>query len=196
LEQQLSEKDNHYEELKATAAASQAKYLQLERHFLSNEDRYERRCRELESDNTRLHAVIEFQQKRLRLQPLVSFFDNVLLSNKVWQQQKELTRVKGALAEREQNIRSYAFINFRDRLLVSNIVWKQQRQMKKLREDSEKVKQGRVRAVARAAKQMVRDTRKEGMIEELVKGLIEDIEKGKKRERELKDRYNKDVQKL
>ncbi|KIK61607.1 hypothetical protein GYMLUDRAFT_567662 [Collybiopsis luxurians FD-317 M1] len=196
LERQLSEQELRYEELKLVSAASQAKYLKLERYFLANEQQYERRCAELESDNARLRNLIRAQQNTLRLQPFVSFLDRLLLVNKLLRQRKDLVRLKEVLAEKEQDIRSKAFIAFRDRVLVANLVWKQQKQLKLLKEEAETLKRGRVRAVTRSAKQMVLDTRREGMVDELVKGLIEDIERGKRRERELKEKYEQDIEEL
>ncbi|KAJ3865871.1 hypothetical protein EV359DRAFT_37801 [Lentinula novae-zelandiae] len=217
LEQQLTEKESHYQELRLVAAASQAKYLQLERQWLEDERRYERQCTELESENARLQenirshdtsakTLVVFQRKTEeeragRVHPLfVSFLDRLLLANKIWQQQKELQRMRGALAEKkaekEQIMRANAFATFRDRLIAANMVWRQQREMKKLkeernmmREEADRVKQGRVRAVARSAKQMVVDTRKEGMVEELVNDLVADL----KRERE---KHEREVEKM
>ncbi|KAJ4473669.1 hypothetical protein J3R30DRAFT_3296432 [Lentinula aciculospora] len=216
LERQLAEKDVHYKELRLVAAASQAKYLELERQWLANERRYERRCAELESENMRLQEnalthddtntkdLVVFQRKVARAEqvhPLfVSFLERLLLANKVWQQQKELEKAREALAEKEaeknQVLRANAFATFRDRLIAANVVWRQLRELKKLRdekdmmkEEAERVKQGRVRAVARSAKQMVVDTRKEGMVEELVYGLVEDL----KREKERHDRETEEM---
>ncbi|KAE9399896.1 hypothetical protein BT96DRAFT_675949 [Gymnopus androsaceus JB14] len=171
LERQLVRQQRDYRQLQLVTASSQAKYLQLERRFLSNEEQYERRCAQLESDNARLQDLVDSQNKELRVQPFVYFFDKLLLANKMWKQQKDLAQAKSALVEREQEIRTHAFRNFRDRVLAANLVWKQQTQMKKLREEAERIKKGRVRAVTRSAKQMVLDTRKDGLIEELVKGL-------------------------
>ncbi|KAJ4000860.1 hypothetical protein F5050DRAFT_1728332 [Lentinula boryana] len=217
VERKLAEKEGHLRELKLVAAASQAKYLQLERQWLANERTYERRCAELESknvqlqENARVHDtngmdVVAFQRKADRadqVHPLfVSFLDRLLLANKVWQQQKELQRAKEELAEqkaeKKKTMRANAFAMFRDRLIAANVVWRQQREMKKLREDmnnvkedAESVKRGRVRAVARSAKQMVVDTRREGMVEELVNGLVEDL----RRERTLNEKKVEDMNK-
>ncbi|KAF5352876.1 hypothetical protein D9757_012104 [Collybiopsis confluens] len=194
LAYQLSEQQARYKELRLVAAASQAKYLKLERHFLSNEERYERRCAELESDNARLQSQIEAQQHTLRLQPFVSFLDRLVLANKLLRQEKDLARMQETLGERERTLRSNAFMTFRDRVLVANLVWRQQKQIKLLKDEAESLKRGRIRAVTRSAKQMVLDTRREGMVDELVNGLIKDIESGKRRERELKEKYDQEVE--
>ncbi|KAJ3968210.1 hypothetical protein EV361DRAFT_927043 [Lentinula raphanica] len=214
VERELAQTEGHYKELQLVAAASQAKYLQLERQWLANEKRYERRCAELESKNAQLEAdarvqdndgmdVVPFQRKANpadQVHPLlVSFLDRLLLANKAWQQEKLLQQATERLAEQEAEkekiIRANAFATFRDRLIAANIVWRQQRELKKLREEISKVKEeaelvkrGRIRAVARSAKQMVVDTRREGMVEELVNGLVEDLRREKENsEKKIED---------
>jgi len=194
LEQELVQKDRDYKGLKLATAASQAKYLHLERHFLSNEAQYEHRIAELESNNAQLRDLVEAQQKEHRLKPFVFFVDRLLVANKMWQQQRELVKTKSLLAQKEREIRSRAFANLWDRLLAANLVWKQQRRMREMREEAEKMKKGRVRAVTRSAKQMVLDTRKDGLVEELVKGLIEDVQRAKERENQLKESHEREIQ--
>ena len=54
-------------------------------------------------------------------------------------------------------------------MLLSNQIWKMQRQIDELIAEGEKMKRSRVAAVARAAKQMASNVRKERLLEEFVK---------------------------
>ena len=57
-------------------------------------------------------------------------------------------------------------------MLLSNQIWKMQRQIDELIAEGEKMKRSRVAAVARAAKQMASNVRKERLLEEFVKVLL------------------------
>ncbi|KAG7085554.1 hypothetical protein E1B28_003111 [Marasmius oreades] len=190
LEGRLADRKKQYDDLKSIAAASQAKYIQLERNFLSNEDQYEQRCRRLEEENTKLVA----RQRSDIIQPLGLFIERLIMMNKVWQQEREINRLQTCLVKRNKYISGAAFEGFRDRVLLWNAIWKREGEMRVILGENARMKHNMVRSITNAAKKMVLDTRREGMIEELVKELVTEVENGKKERKALKDRYEVNIQ--
>ncbi|KAF9267097.1 hypothetical protein L218DRAFT_817001, partial [Marasmius fiardii PR-910] len=195
LEGRLAEKEKQYSDLKSIAAASQAKYIQLERHFLSNEEQYERRCRRLEEENRKMVAKRRSEPDMI-VQPLGLFIERLILMNKVWQQEKKIVRLQTALGKRNRYISTTAMDGFRDRILLWNAIWRKEGQMRIVLDENARMKHNMVRSITNAAKKMVSDTRKEGMIEELVKELVTEVEDGKKELKALKDKHELEIQEV
>ncbi|EEB86832.1 hypothetical protein MPER_16065, partial [Moniliophthora perniciosa FA553] len=199
LEQKLAAKERQYDDLKSLAAASHAKYIQLERHFLSKEEHYERRCRELEEANQSLCSHIQAkkqEQHQIDLRPFALFAERLLMMNRVWQQEKNIGSLRTSLVVRKKALNENAFEGFRDRLLLSNVIWRQQFELGKIKMENQRLRQNMIRGITKAAKQMVLDTRREGLIEEFVKDLIDELDAGKKALAVLKDQHEQDVMEI
>ncbi|KAK1232876.1 hypothetical protein PQX77_003989 [Marasmius sp. AFHP31] len=195
LEDKLTEKQGQYDDLRSSSAASHAKYIQLERHFLWNEEQYELRCRRLEEENRKM--VVKQRQPDITLvQPIALFMERLVVMNKLWKQEKEISRLRKCLANRNQKIDNAAMEGFRDRLLLWNAVWKDQGKMRLLEEENTRLKNSMARSVTNAAKRMVLDTRREGMIEELMKELVTEIEDNRKEMNTLKERHEWEVREI
>ncbi|KAL0566821.1 hypothetical protein V5O48_015185 [Marasmius crinis-equi] len=196
LEGRLTDKQKQYDDLRSSAAASHAKYIQLERHFLSNEEQYEQRCRRLEEENKKLMVKRRQHEVDITIQPLALFMERFLLMNKLWRQEREIARLQTSLADRDRNISGAAFDGFKDRLLLWNTIWRKQGEMRLVLEENARMKQNMVRSITKAAKKMVLDTRREGMIEEMMDELVTEIEDGKKEMKALKARHELEVQEI
>ncbi|KAF5345011.1 hypothetical protein D9758_010434 [Tetrapyrgos nigripes] len=193
LEHQLAVRDSQYEDLQSTTATSHAKYLRLEKHYISNEERYRGQCEELEQRNTLLKSHYEQRRKDFRLLPITLFTERLILANKMWQQKKVTNETQNQLVLREKQVNRNAFEAFGDKLLLSNVIWRQQTELKGLREEVEKLKKGRIRAISSQAKRMVVDTRREGMVGELCKDLTREVEEEKRKVVELQEQHGKEV---
>ena len=91
---------------------------------------------------------------------------------------------------------SNAFKAFCDRLILSNNVWKLEKEVSQLTAETEMIKRSRVAAVTRAAKQMVLDVRKEGLIEEFVKELIIDLEECRETIKSLRAAHELEIEEM
>ncbi|KAK7047755.1 hypothetical protein VNI00_006083 [Paramarasmius palmivorus] len=201
LEDKLTTTQRQYTSLQTIAAASHAKYIQLERHFLAKEDSYERKCRELEDALALAHNKKHSHHHDLR--PFMLFAERLLTMNRVWQQAKSLDTLRTSLSERKKAIHANAFEGFRDRLILSNMVWRQQAQLSHLSQleaantqlgaENTRLRQNLVRGITKAAKQMVLDTRREGLIEEFVVGLLGDLDSARREMKEVKERYEEEI---
>ncbi|KAK7469261.1 hypothetical protein VKT23_003746 [Stygiomarasmius scandens] len=196
LEHQLAVRDSQYEDLRAATAASHAKYLKLEKHYISNEERYQRQCVELQQRNTTLVTHFDARRKEMRLLPLTLFAERLLLANKMWQQKRVMSETRNQLVLREKQLGQNVFESFADRLVLSNMVWRQQKELKELKEEAEKLKRGRIRGITRQAKRMVIDTRREGMVGELVRDLTKEVEEEKQKVLQLQEQHAKEVQSI
>ncbi|KAL0066968.1 hypothetical protein AAF712_005957 [Marasmius tenuissimus] len=195
LEDKLTEKQRQYDDLCSSSAASHAKYIQLERDFLLNEKQYELRCRRLEEENRKM--IVKQRQPEITLvQPIALFMKRLVVMNKLWKQEKEISRLRKCLASRDQKIDNAAMEGFRDRLLLWNAVWKDQGKMRLLEEENARLKNSMARSITNAAKRMMLDTRREGMIEELMKELVTEIEDSRKEMSVLKERHELEVREI
>jgi hypothetical protein len=122
-----------------------------------------------------------------------NFCERLLLMNRVWKQQREIKGLRDTLRSTKASKCSNAFQAFCDRLLLSNQIWKMQRQIDELIAEGEKMKRSRVAAVTRAAKQMVLDVRKERLLEEFVKDLIQELEESKRVVGEMKEVHEHEI---
>ncbi|THV00802.1 hypothetical protein K435DRAFT_776282 [Dendrothele bispora CBS 962.96] len=196
LEHQLVVRDSQYEDLRVSAAASHVKYLQLEKHYISNEERYHRQCVELQQRNTALVTHFDTRRKEMRLLPLTLFAERLLLANKMWQQKRVANETRNRLVLKKKQLDQSVFDSFRDQLVLSNEIWRQQKELKEVKEEAEKIKRGRIRAITRQAKRMVIDTRREGMIGELVKDLTKEVQEEKQKVLKLQEQHAEEVRSI
>ena len=125
-----------------------------------------------------------------------NFCERLLLMNRVWKQQREIKGLRDTLRSTKASKCSNAFKAFCDRLLLSNQIWKMQRQIDELIAEGEKMKRSRVAAVTRAAKQMALDVRKERLLEEFVKDLIQELEESKRVVGKMKEAHEHEILEL
>ncbi|KAG6810109.1 hypothetical protein H0H92_013272 [Tricholoma furcatifolium] len=104
-----------------------------------------------------------------------AFCERLLLTNKIWKQEKELKDLRAASAKKSRAQCDAALNGFCDQLLLWNRIWKLEREAAELVKEKDRIQRERVSAVTRAAKRMVQDVQKERMVEELVKDLVKEM---------------------
>ncbi|KAF8063300.1 hypothetical protein FPV67DRAFT_1505924 [Lyophyllum atratum] len=125
-----------------------------------------------------------------------AFCDRLLLTNRIWKQEKELKALRAAATAKTQAQSDTAFKTFCEQLLLWNKIWKLEREAVTLAEEKERIQRERVAAVTRAAKRMVLDVQKERLVEEFVKDLIGDVAAAKAEVWELRVEHEKEVQEI
>lgn len=122
-----------------------------------------------------------------------AFCERLLLMNHMWRQEKQIKALRIALCSEKASKKDGAFKSFCDRLLLSNSIWKMEKEITRLMLEAEKIKRSRVAAVTRAAKQMVLDVRKERLIDEFVKDLIQEVSEGKETVSSLRAAHEREI---
>ncbi|KAG5637473.1 hypothetical protein H0H81_004444 [Sphagnurus paluster] len=118
-----------------------------------------------------------------------AFCERLLLTNRVWQQERELKAAREARA-------AYAFSNFCEQLLLWNRVWALERAGNALAEEKARVERARAAAVTRAASRMVCEVQRERMVEEFVKELIAEAKEARQELEELKSGHEREVREM
>ncbi|GLB42700.1 hypothetical protein LshimejAT787_1201490 [Lyophyllum shimeji] len=119
-----------------------------------------------------------------------AFCDRLLLTNRIWKQERELSALRASLASSTKRSRATAFHTFCEQLLLHNRIWQLERAAAALREENARVRREREKAVTRAARRMVCDVQKERMVEEFVKDLIGEVKSERERcEREVRGQW-------
>ena len=125
-----------------------------------------------------------------------SFCERLLLTNRIWKQEKEMKELRVSLESKTNTKPTAAFKTFCDQLIMWNRVWKLEKEVKLLVAEGEKMKRSRVMAITRAAKQMVLDVQKERLVEEFVKDLIEEVEESKRDMKSLRKSHEKEIEEV
>ena len=139
----------------------------------------------------------EPSQPRKGITPEFALFcERLVAEDKLRKQRQAIKSLRHSLNDARASNSSTAFQAFCDRLLLSNQIWKLQKEVDALTAETDKVQRARVVAVTRAAKQMVHDVRKERMIEEYVKELLEELGDCKRTIAEMKERHETEIQEM
>lgn len=125
-----------------------------------------------------------------------SFCENLLYTNRVWKQQREIRTLRESLKATEEAKSSNAFKSFCDKLLLTNRIWKLERQVEELTAEGERNKRARVSAITHAAKRMAMDVRKEAMIEEFVLELLKELRENEQALAELREAREMEVREM
>ncbi|KAH0580568.1 hypothetical protein H2248_002064 [Termitomyces sp. 'cryptogamus'] len=152
--------------------------------------RRDRRLRVAASRDTKPSRIQRFQPSC----EFTAFCDQLLLTNKIWRQEKELKALRAASDAKSCASRSTAFTTFCEQLLLWNRVWQLEREAAELVQEKERIRRERVAAVTRAAKRMVQDVQKERMVEEFVKDLIEEVGTTKAEMGSMKEKHEREVE--
>ncbi|KAG5221383.1 hypothetical protein IMY05_C4420000500 [Salix suchowensis] len=122
-----------------------------------------------------------------------SLCDRLVLTNTVWEQQKELKTLRSANWTKEQAHARSTFAAFTDRLLLQNRIWQQERQISELRASCERLKKAQESMITRTAEKMMVDVRKEGLVEDFVMDLIAELEASKKEILSVRESYEREI---
>ncbi|KAF8876065.1 hypothetical protein BD779DRAFT_1561454 [Infundibulicybe gibba] len=154
--------------------------------------------RPIPSRHSRRHSAPEFRDRHQRApsKAFTTFCERLLMMNRLWKQEREIKALRASLESSQSAKNTNAFDAFCERLLLSNQIWKLERQVKDLHEAGEKMKRARVGVITRVAKQMVLDVRKEGLIEEFVKDLIEEVDTGKRDMAALRLEHEREIEEI
>ncbi|KAG6889469.1 hypothetical protein C0995_000996 [Termitomyces sp. Mi166 len=148
----------------------------------------------------RLPSLLDIKPSRTHIsQPsyeFTAFCERLLLTNKIWKQERELKDLHAASQAKSRAQRSTAFTTFCEQLLLWNRIWKLEREAVELVREKERVQRERTAAVTRAAKRMVQDVQKERMVEEFVKDLIEEVETTKAEIGSTKKKHEREVEEI
>ncbi|KAG6852895.1 hypothetical protein C0991_008345 [Blastosporella zonata] len=125
-----------------------------------------------------------------------AFCERLLLTNKIWNQEKELKSLRAASAEKTRAGKEAAFNTFCDQLLLWNRIWKLEKEVAEVVREKERIQRERVAAVTRAAKRMVHDVQKERMVEEFVKGLLEEMGTAKAEVGSLQAQHEREMEEI
>ena len=177
------------------ASAKHAKYIEPEHHLIAN-DLLDKDNAELKRKNAHLTSTLASMDKDRKDNAFTRFRERLLLTNEVWQHEKEIKVLRAALESTKKAMRENAFAAFCDRLLLTNRVWKQEREIKGLQDGGERMKRARIAGIQGIARRMVLDVRKENLIEELVKDLIEEVEVSKREVTMLHSAHKREVEEI
>lgn len=122
-----------------------------------------------------------------------SLCDRLVLTNTVWEQQKELKVLRSVNRTKEQAHARSTFAAFTDRLLLQNRIWQQERQISELRASCERLKKAQESMITRTAEKMMVDVRKEGLVEDFVMDLIAELEASKKEILSVRESYEREI---
>ncbi|KAF4565393.1 hypothetical protein EYR36_001964 [Pleurotus pulmonarius] len=122
-----------------------------------------------------------------------SLCDRLVLTNTVWEQEKELKVLRSVNRTTEQAHARSTFAAFTDRLLLQNRIWQQERQISELRSSCERMKKAQESMITRTAEKMMVDVRKEGLVEDFVVELIAELEASKKEALSLRESYEREI---
>ncbi|KAG6843911.1 hypothetical protein H0H87_011721 [Tephrocybe sp. NHM501043] len=125
-----------------------------------------------------------------------AFCERLLLTNKIWKQEKALKSLRAASTAKARAAKETAFSTFCEQLLLWNKIWKLEREVADVVRDKERIQRERAAAVTRAAKRMVQDVQKERMVEEFVRGLIEEMGAAKTALGNLQVQHEKEVKEV
>ncbi|KAG5643992.1 hypothetical protein DXG03_009282 [Asterophora parasitica] len=125
-----------------------------------------------------------------------AFCDRLLLTNHIWQQEKELKALHASRASTNKDRASTAFNTFCTQLLLHNRVWQLEREARILVVEKERVERARAAAVTRAAKRMVHEVQKDRMVEEFVKDLIEEVGDAKRAMEQARKAHESEVEEI
>jgi hypothetical protein len=126
----------------------------------------------------------------------MSFCENLLYTNRVWKQQRQIRALRKSLEATEKARSSNAFKSFCDKLLLTNRIWRLERQVEELTAEGERNKRARVSAITHAARRMAMDVRKEAMIEEFVLDLLRELRENKQALAELRGAHDVEVKEI
>lgn len=122
-----------------------------------------------------------------------SLCDRLVLTNTVWEQEKELKVLRSANRTKEQAHARSTFAAFTDRLLLQNRIWQQEREISELRASCERLKKAQESMITRTAEKMMVDVRKEGLVEDFVVDLIAELEASRKEALSLRESYEREI---
>ena len=148
------------------------------------------------NDNCQILASANDPSKDRTSDAFDSFCERLLLTNRIWKQEREMKELRSSLEAKKKSTTTAAFKSFCDQLLLWNQIWKLEKAVKSLVAEGEKMKRSRVMAITRAAKQMVLDVQKERLVEEFVKDLIEEVEESKQDMKNLREAHERKIEEM
>ncbi|KAG6896903.1 hypothetical protein C0992_005375 [Termitomyces sp. T32_za158] len=125
-----------------------------------------------------------------------TFCERLLLTNKIWKQERELKALHAASDDKSRASRSAAFTTFCEQLLLWNRIWKLEQETARLVHEKERIQRERMAVVTRAAKRMVQDVQKERMVEEFVKDLVDEVGMAKAEIGSMKEKHEREVEEI
>ncbi|KAG6885328.1 hypothetical protein C0993_003176 [Termitomyces sp. T159_Od127] len=125
-----------------------------------------------------------------------AFCERLLLTNKIWKQERELETLRAASDAKSRASRSTAFTTFCEQLLLWNRIWKLEQETAELVLEKERIQRERMAVVTRAAKRMVQDVQKERMVEEFVKDLVDEVGTAKAEIWIMKEKHEREVEEI